>query len=102
MPGTFSMDIACLQTSPFKAVILLSFWAIPPKKNNNNNNKLNSANIHWWNIFLIEVLTGRFTSIFLAPSPRAIIPDARPPRYIKRATSRRSHEKIGDREQSTR
>ena len=26
------MDIACLQTSPFKAVILLSFWAIPPKK----------------------------------------------------------------------
>ena len=30
MPHTFSIDIACLQISPFKAV-LYSFWAIPPK-----------------------------------------------------------------------
>ena len=31
MPDTFSIDIACLQISPFKAVILQSFWAIPLK-----------------------------------------------------------------------
>ena len=37
---------------------------------------------------------------FSPPPPRAIIPDARPSRYIKRATSGRSHGKIGDCEQS--
>ena len=31
-PDTFSIDFACLQISPFKAVILYSFWAIPPNK----------------------------------------------------------------------
>ena len=62
MPGTFSMEIACLQTSPFKAVILLSFWAIPPKKKKQQQQQQNSANIHWWNIFLIEVL-----SMFASP-----------------------------------
>ena len=34
---TFSIDIACLQISPFKAVILHSFWAIPPKKKRKKN-----------------------------------------------------------------
>ena len=96
------MDIACLQTSPFKAVILLSFWAIPPKKKQQQQQtKFGKHSLvkHFPNR---SAKHGRFTSIFLAPSPRAVIPDARPPRYIKRATSRRSHEKIGDREQSTR
>ena len=32
MPDTFSIDFACLQISPFEAVILYSFWAIPPNK----------------------------------------------------------------------
>ena len=49
MPDMFSIDITYLQISPFKAVILYSFWAITPKK------KL--ANIQRWNIFLIEVLS---------------------------------------------
>ena len=30
MPDTFSMYYMCLQTSPFEAVILHSFWAMPP------------------------------------------------------------------------
>ena len=34
MPDMVSIDIAYLQISPFKAVILYSFWAIPPKKKN--------------------------------------------------------------------
>ena len=34
MPDMFSIDIAYLQISPFKAVILYSFWAITPKKKN--------------------------------------------------------------------
>ena len=33
MPDMFSIDIAYLQISPFKEVILYSFWAITPKKN---------------------------------------------------------------------
>jgi len=32
MPDTFSIDLASLQISPFKKVILYSFWAIPPNK----------------------------------------------------------------------
>ena len=31
-PDTFSIDFACLQIPPFKAVILYSFWAIPQNK----------------------------------------------------------------------
>ena len=46
MPDMFSIDITYLQISPFKAVILYTFWAITPKK------KL--ANIQRWNIFLIK------------------------------------------------
>ena len=37
MPDMFSIDIAYLQISPFKAVILYSFWAIPPKKKKSAN-----------------------------------------------------------------
>ena len=32
MPDTFSIDLVSLQISPFKKVILYSFWAIPPNK----------------------------------------------------------------------
>ena len=32
MPDNFSIDLASLQISPFKKVILYSFWAIPPNK----------------------------------------------------------------------
>ena len=35
MPDMFSINIAYLQISPFKAVILYSFWAITQKKKKN-------------------------------------------------------------------
>ena len=34
MPDTFSIYYMCLQISPFEAVILYSFWAMPPNKIN--------------------------------------------------------------------
>ena len=32
IPDTLSIYFVCLQISPFKTVILYSFWAIPPNK----------------------------------------------------------------------
>ena len=32
MPDTFSIYFACLKISPFEAVILYGYWAIPPNK----------------------------------------------------------------------
>ena len=73
MPDMFSIDIAYLQISPFKELILYSFWAITPKK------KL--ANIQRWDIFLIEVL-----SMLASPQIKTVKPPYKKPSISERSS----------------
>ena len=84
MPDTFSIDFACLQIAPFKAVILYSFLlkmrattgntsAVRRLKVSGPFLQIKSANIHRWNIFLIEAL-----SMLASPQIKTV----EPPGYI--------------------
>ena len=74
MPDMVSIDIAYLQISPFKAVILYSFWAIPQKKKK-------SANIERWNIFLIELLR-----MLASPQIKTVKPPYKKPSISERSS----------------
>ena len=72
MPDTFSIDFACLQMSPFEKW----FYTVSRPFL-----QIKSANMHSWNIFLIEAL-----SMLASPQIRTVKPPDKKPGISDRSS----------------